>query len=189
MRILIVSLTSITVLVFFFWLRHQSADSNDSLIERQNSDPLPKEIVESHRTSPLVRDFSFSPMAASLGNENGTIESDLEALHDIFRYTTLEPRGQIPTGTNKEITRALTTPNELGIASLPQDHPSISAKGELMDRWKTPYFFHALSSQKMEIRSAGPDRLMFTEDDFVEPKQDDKPDRPTAHVHEIDLGL
>ena len=43
----------------------------------------------------------------------------------------------------------------------------VNEKGELVDPWGTPYFFHQLSAMEMEIRSAGPDRIMWTEDDLV----------------------
>ena len=40
-------------------------------------------------------------------------------------------------------------------------------KGELCDRWGRPFFFHQLSGTKMEIRSAGPARQLWTDDDVV----------------------
>jgi hypothetical protein len=43
----------------------------------------------------------------------------------------------------------------------------MNSNGELMDRWGTPIFFHALSKDQMEIRSAGPDRVMWTADDVI----------------------
>jgi hypothetical protein len=43
----------------------------------------------------------------------------------------------------------------------------INARGELVDYWGTPFFFHQLSGTEMEIRSAGPDRVMWTVDDLV----------------------
>ena len=39
--------------------------------------------------------------------------------------------------------------------------------GELVDRWGTPYFFHSVSAEKMEIVSAGPDKELWTDDDVV----------------------
>jgi hypothetical protein len=36
----------------------------------------------------------------------------------------------------------------------------------LIDRWGTPYFFHALSGEHMEIHSAGPDRQFHSADDL-----------------------
>jgi hypothetical protein len=72
-----------------------------------------------------------------------------------------------PIGENREITAALTGKNTLGFAFIPPDCPAINAAGELCDRWGTPYFFHQLSGQRMEIHSAGPDRKMWTGDDEV----------------------
>jgi hypothetical protein len=72
-----------------------------------------------------------------------------------------------PVGENSEITAALRGRNRLGFAFIPVDCPAINAKGELCDRWGSPYFFHQLSGEKMEIRSAGPDRRLWTGDDEV----------------------
>jgi hypothetical protein len=43
----------------------------------------------------------------------------------------------------------------------------INGKGELVDYWGTPFFFHQLSGTEMEIHSAGPDKVMWTADDLV----------------------
>ena len=43
----------------------------------------------------------------------------------------------------------------------------INSQGELIDPWGTPYFFHQLSGTEMEIHSAGPDKVMWTQDDLV----------------------
>lgn len=49
---------------------------------------------------------------------------------------------------------------------LPAQHPALNSKGQLIDRWQTPLFFHALGGGRYEIRSAGPDREMWTADDL-----------------------
>lgn len=72
-----------------------------------------------------------------------------------------------PLGFNEEIVRALGGANPLGVIFLPPDHPAIDGQGRLCDRWGTPYFFHPLSAEEIEIRSAGPDRKLFNADDLV----------------------
>ena len=76
--------------------------------------------------------------------------------------------GENPVGTNPEITKALNGDNpkqarfikeELGLR--------INGRGELVDYWGTPFFFHQLSGTEMEIHSAGPDKVMWTADDLV----------------------
>lgn len=75
--------------------------------------------------------------------------------------------GGNPVGTNAEITAALRGDN---LKQLKLDLPAgstVSPAGELCDPWGTPWFFHQLSRTKMEIRSAGKDKELYTEDDFV----------------------
>lgn len=74
-----------------------------------------------------------------------------------------------PLGDNEEITRALTNKDALGEAALPSKHPAIIG-GQLVDRWGSPWFFHQESSGVIEVRSAGPDRRLFTDDDVKQPQ-------------------
>jgi len=74
--------------------------------------------------------------------------------------------GENPVGTNAEITHALNGGNPKQAKLLPEGN-TLNGNGELVDRWGTPYFFHQLSRDRMEIRSAGPDKTMWTDDDTV----------------------
>ena len=75
--------------------------------------------------------------------------------------------GENPVGSNPEITRALAGKNTTGAKFLDAATVTLNDKGELLDAWGTPYFFHPVSGTIMEIRSAGPDRKLFTADDIV----------------------
>lgn len=76
--------------------------------------------------------------------------------------------GGNPIGTNPEITRALNGDNPRHVKFLQGDDGNrVNEKGELVDPWGTPYFFHQLSASDMEVRSAGPDKIMYTGDDLV----------------------
>jgi hypothetical protein len=76
--------------------------------------------------------------------------------------------GGDPVGNNSEITAELTGSNPKQINFLSgQDGMTINQNGELVDQWGTPYFFHQLSASDMEVRSAGPDKHMWTSDDIV----------------------
>lgn len=76
--------------------------------------------------------------------------------------------GGNPVGTNPEITKALEggNPKQTHFISA-EDGMRINSQGELIDPWGTPYFFHQLSGTEMEIHSAGPDKVMWTQDDLV----------------------
>ncbi len=49
---------------------------------------------------------------------------------------------------------------------LPSEHIALNEKGQLIDRWQSPLFFHALGGGRYEIRSAGPDGKLWTDDDL-----------------------
>ncbi len=110
---------------------------------------------------------------ARVSNEKSTIPKNETAQDDVAAVGQLleEYRrvfGAMPVGElNDEIVRRLQGDNPLGIAVLPKDHPALSAEGELLDRWGTPYRFHPESAWVMTVRSAGPDKRMWTSDDIV----------------------
>ena len=76
--------------------------------------------------------------------------------------------GGNPFGINREITSKLNGANPKQVVFLkPEDGMRISDRGELIDNWGTPFFFHQISGTEMEIRSAGPDRKLWTKDDLI----------------------
>jgi hypothetical protein len=109
-----------------------------------------------------------SALAAELNAPDGTIERDLLVVDSVLEaFRTNFPGVGNPVGENNEITAVLTGRNRFGLELIPRGHPAINDRGELVDRWGTPLFFHQLSGDVMEIRSAGPDKAMHTEDDAV----------------------
>lgn len=87
----------------------------------------------------------------------------VEQLIGYFNYV----YGENPVGVeNFEITEQLNGKNPKKIIFIAPEISSLR-DNELVDYWGTPYFFHALSGQQMDIRSAGPDRVMWNEDDLL----------------------
>ena len=76
--------------------------------------------------------------------------------------------GENPVGNNAEITAALMGKNPKQINFISAEAGlRVNANGEMVDGYGTPFFFHQLSGQEMEIRSAGEDRKLWTFDDEV----------------------
>lgn len=75
--------------------------------------------------------------------------------------------GENPVGTNADIMKSVMGGNPKQARLGPPEGQTVNANGELVDRWGTAYFFHQLSKTDMEVRSAGPDRKMWTDDDVV----------------------
>lgn len=107
-------------------------------------------------------------LADPLNSPTGTIQRDLDTLRIVLEaWRSNFPREGNPVGENAEITAALMGRNRLQLALVPKGHRAINAMGELCDRWGTPFRFHQISGEKMELRSAGPDRQFGTADDAL----------------------
>ena len=94
----------------------------------------------------------------------GDIAEDLNAVDATIRNFQAV-HGENPIGSNAAVTGALLGDNlkQIKLGVPPGSH--LNGEGEMCDRWGTPYFFHQVSKTEMEIRSAGPDRQMWTGDD------------------------
>jgi hypothetical protein len=104
--------------------------------------------------------------ADELNAPDRTARDDVQLLAAVVQLYRRQTQGLNPVGENFEITAVLTGRNRLGYAFIAPDHPAINAQGELCDRWGTPYFFHQISGTVMQVRSAGPDRKIWTDDDI-----------------------
>lgn len=115
--------------------------------------------------SPGTAPGSAVPSAAPATDADfAALSNDLEHVRLIIRQYR-DVVGENPMGTNAEIMQAVMGDNlKQAKIGLPEGQ-SLNGKGELVDRWGTPYFFHQVSKNEMEVRSAGPDRVMWTDDD------------------------
>ncbi len=118
------------------------------------------------RTDPRT---AGSPLAAELNAPGGRPERDVQVLHEILRQylRLLHSRVGLPIGNDTDLLRALTGRNPMKLVFLPPTHPAVGADARLRDRWGTPYFIHPRGNAAFEIRSAGPDHRLFTDDDLV----------------------
>ncbi|HVU34381.1 MAG TPA: hypothetical protein VHE61_13170 [Opitutaceae bacterium] len=160
------------IAVYLAWHAHQGsgAPANgtptaaDSKLENPNSKIRPA--AQSALRNPDSA-IPVSHLADDLNSPRGNIHQDLQIMSDVLAaYRSNFPHDGNPWGDNEEITAQLTGRNRLHLALVSRDLPAINHDGELCDRWGTPFFFHAESGTHMAIRSAGPDRKMWTADDI-----------------------
>jgi uncharacterized protein YhhL (DUF1145 family) len=97
-----------------------------------------------------------------------TPQQDLTDISHVLGNFVLLVKGDqpLPFGANEEVAAALRGKNRTQLRFLPDDAPCFNAKGQIVDRWQTPLFFHAEARDKIDIRSAGPDKQMWTADDI-----------------------
>jgi len=129
--------------------------------------PPPSRVVRIGSGAPaLPIDPANQSLADELHNSALPPERDLEIV-DHFIELLRKATGGNPVGLNDDITDVLTGGGDPQRPRVfPTNHTAIVG-GQLVDRWGTPYWFHPNTGLQMEIRSAGPDRQLFTQDDLV----------------------
>jgi hypothetical protein len=117
--------------------------------------------------NPLVSSYPAStPPPRRAADAPPEIAADFDKVSLMLRdYRTLT--GENPVGTNAEIMKTIMGGNPKGAQLGPPEGQHLNDNGELIDHWGTPYFFHQLSKDLMEIHSAGPDRRLGNEDDLI----------------------
>jgi len=123
-------------------------------------------------------------LADKIGSPSTPPEQEAKVVLDLLKlYRRLF--GSYPAGeNNSQLVNALLGANKQKLPLLPRDHPRLNAKGELVDAWGTPFFFHQNSRSSVEVRSAGADRLMYTDDDIVAGKKP-SPARSSASTDDV----
>ncbi|WP_269542155.1 hypothetical protein [Cerasicoccus fimbriatus] len=109
----------------------------------------------------------LNPVAARLNAPDLSAQDDVANVHQLLvQMFGVWKSQRRPMSLNAEFTQALTGDNPSRLAFVPPNHPAI-IDGELTDRWGQPYYFHQLSLDRIEVRSAGPDQRLYTEDDAL----------------------
>jgi hypothetical protein len=153
----------------FFLFGSGKGGSND----RPSSSSIPATQSRATSPAPSTGEVRQRPSAAStterLNQPEETAREDIAAVH-LMLTDYRKVFGQVPEGgLNEEITRGLRGDNPKKLVFLVEKSGTLNAGGELIDRWGSPYFFHKLSRDRIDLRSAGPDRQFWTSDDFFDP--------------------
>jgi hypothetical protein len=111
-------------------------------------------------------------IADGMGDVEESPEQDLEKLSNVLSFYRMAFEENPVAADNASVMAALMGDNPKSLVFFSEKHPSLNAQGELMDRWGTPYYFHALSGKQMEIVSPGSDKLLGTDDDMIHTQRD-----------------
>ncbi len=95
-------------------------------------------------------------------------ENDLTLMSRLMENSLLllKSSANRPLSANEDWADLLRGKNAAQEQFLPAVHVALNTDGQLVDRWGTPLFFHALGSGRYELRSAGPDKKLWTADDL-----------------------
>lgn len=137
--------------------------------QREKPEPAPQPTLQPQAppaaaTPSVEMDAGILSMHSEMVQADTPPERELEILQELL---SLQQRGGGDTslGDNSDITKALVGNAGNGVW-LPRQSTRIK-DGQLLDRWGSPYWFHPNGPGQIEIRSAGPDRELFTSDDII----------------------
>lgn len=101
-------------------------------------------------------------------NTNLPAQNDLTLMSHLIDNSLLllKSAANRPLSANEDWADFLRGKNSARERFLPDQHIALNTNGQLVDRWGTPLFFHAVGNGRFEIRSAGPDRKLWTDDDI-----------------------
>ena len=128
----------------------------------------PPVIVPASVPSKFTEDLSAEHLVG-YGTAASDPQRDLEMVKDAVDafVRSIKIPGALPTGSNRELVAALAGENPHRIRFIDPASPFINADGELLDRWQVPLFFHFVEANDVGVRSAGPDRVLWTADDVT----------------------
>jgi hypothetical protein len=130
------------------------------------SPPRPEVSVDEESGLTVIHGTDFD---RAYGSPATSAAEDLEALHGILgnAMLLLKDFHRRPLADNADFVAVLQGNNPHQVAWIRPGHPFVSEAGELLDRWGQPVFFHREAAEQTTLRSAGPDQVMWTEDDVV----------------------
>ncbi|HEY5792681.1 MAG TPA: hypothetical protein VIS74_05240 [Chthoniobacterales bacterium] len=132
----------------------------------------PKPKVDEKPAEQTAAGIYFLPEIAEISRNlnapRGSVEEDVMIIRGVIEIYRRNNAGAVPEGfDNAQITAKLRGENARRFSVLDPNLESsaLNAKGELLDRWGTPYYFHKASRELLEVRSAGPDGKFWSRDD------------------------
>ena len=107
------------------------------------------------------------------GNPLTSPIEDLRKIHRVATgyYSLVKDSHRFPIGGNEDFSAALRGDNPNRMVFVRPGHRVFSPDGLLIDRWGSPVIIHPEAWRELELRSAGPDKKPYTEDDLLWPKQ------------------
>jgi hypothetical protein len=160
----VITLAFALAVAIWFWPRAQTQPGALATVRARAVTPVPARPDGPAPSSVLIGQTILADYAKpSLPPENDLILLS----HLMGNFTLLVKSADTrPLSANEDWARALRGGNPSQERFLPDQHPAFNSLGQLVDRWGTPLFFHALGAARFDIRSAGPDRRLWTADDL-----------------------
>ena len=165
MRTLVIIVALVFPFIAYLLLKKDDVESTENIVTTAEATRLP---IEAMPASPLLGET----MLSKHGKSETPAELDIEIMSQFIQAATLENR-HVDTfnfATNADLTEILLGKKGMSHPVITTTNPVIGKNeyGEkvLLDRWSTPYLIHLVHRNKIEVISAGPDKIIGNKDDL-----------------------
>lgn len=160
---ILVALVFITVTVWFLMRPAPVPVASD----RDLPAPLEPVITPPPPLVPVLADTMLVNYASD--ETSGKEDLNLMATFLDSVFLLIKQRDTADYATNEDLVEFLQGNNSHQSPFLNQSFRAINEDGQLIDRWGSPLIVHPVSRKLLELRSAGPDKTPYTEDDLLWP--------------------
>ncbi|MEO5713385.1 MAG: hypothetical protein ABIT37_07835 [Luteolibacter sp.] len=108
-------------------------------------------------------------LLAGYGDPAAPPIEDLRKLQHVATgyFSVIKDSARFPIGGNEDFSAALRGENPNREVFVRAGNPVFSPAGLLVDRWGSPVIVHPQAWRQLELRSAGPDRIPYNDDDLI----------------------
>jgi hypothetical protein len=168
-KVLLIGATIFVIVGFWLLSRYgRKVISESEPVVTSRSITVTETPVASKRPQTPVKPLVGEMILADYAKTNFPPENDLTLMSHLIDNSVLllKSAANRPLSANEDWADLLRGGNSAHERFLPDNHAALNSKGQLIDRWGSPLFFHALGNGRYDLRSAGPDKTMWTSDDI-----------------------
>ncbi|BCU79855.1 hypothetical protein [Luteolibacter sp. LG18] len=156
-------LGAIAILVFVLWLVLRPVEKPTPIL------PPPPVTPSQPAPTPPAKPTAAEGLLSGYGDPASPPIDDLRKLNRVLGgyFSVIKEPSKNPIGGNADLAAALRGENPNRTVFLPAGHPVFSPDGLLLDRWGSPVIVHPEGWQRIELRSAGPDKVPYNGDDLI----------------------
>lgn len=168
---------ALLVIVVAYWIYRTTRP--ESLIAPEEIAPAPADVIPpgimvtesaSGGSNQSTSSFSGDILLQGYASASSNPQQDIAQLSRVLSNFLLTHKNASdrPLSANEEWSATLLGKRPSSPAWLSENAPLFDEKKRLIDRWQSPLHFHAIGRQQWEVRSPGPDKILFTNDDLTD---------------------
>lgn len=142
-------------------------DYRDEAVQQEGGAPVVRSAPPEHVVK-LQATYPGEQILSGYGAKSQSPQRDIEQVRELVSNSFMLVKNRDPReyATNEDLAEFLTGENRFKQVMLSGQHSIINEKGQLIDRWDNPLIVHVVSRKEVEIFSAGPDGIPWSEDDI-----------------------